>query len=86
MCEDPKSAKKIDNLTVFFALLGFVCLKAVCRTLMKLIPDFLFTLVRLLSCAAKADRDEIILVSISPTIYVQIFCTNDVSAAFSMYM
>jgi hypothetical protein len=35
---DPKSAKKTDNLTVFFALLGSALVKAVCRTLMKLIP------------------------------------------------
>ncbi len=29
-CADLKSAKKTDDLTVFFALLGSVCLKAVC--------------------------------------------------------
>ncbi len=33
---DPKSVKKIDNLTVFFTLLGSACVKAVHRTLMKL--------------------------------------------------
>jgi hypothetical protein len=35
---DPKSVKKIDNLTVFFTLLGSVRKKAACRTLMKLTP------------------------------------------------
>ncbi len=35
---DPKSVKKIDNLTVFFTLLGSARLKAVRRTLMKLSP------------------------------------------------
>jgi len=38
---DPKSAKKTDNLTVFFALLGFAGVKAGCRTLMKLTLDSL---------------------------------------------
>jgi len=33
---DPESVKKIDNLTEFFTLLGYACVKAVCRTLMKL--------------------------------------------------
>jgi len=37
--EDPKSAKKTDNLTVFFALLGSASIKAASRTLMKLTPD-----------------------------------------------
>ncbi len=35
---DPKSVKKIDNLTVFFTLLGSASVKAVRRTLMKLSP------------------------------------------------
>jgi hypothetical protein len=35
---NPKSAKKADNLTVFFALLGSACVKAACKTLMKLTP------------------------------------------------
>jgi len=35
---DPKSIKKIDNLTVFFMLLGSAHVKAVRRTLMKLSP------------------------------------------------
>ena len=35
---DPKSAKKLLDLTVFFALLGSLCVKAACRTLMKLTP------------------------------------------------
>ena len=37
---DPKSVKKIDNLTVFFTLLGSLRVKAVRRTLMKLSPGF----------------------------------------------
>jgi len=36
---DPKSAKELLDLTVFFALLGFLCVKAARRTLMKLTPD-----------------------------------------------
>ncbi len=36
---DPKIVNKIDNLTVFFTLLGSECVKAVRRTLMKLSPD-----------------------------------------------
>jgi len=36
---DPKSAKKTDSLTVFFALLGSVCIKALCKMLMKSAPD-----------------------------------------------
>ncbi len=39
MLVDPKSVKKIDNLTVFFTLLGSVSVKAVRRMLMKLSPD-----------------------------------------------
>jgi len=35
---DPKSVKKIGNLTVFFTLLGSASVKAVRRTLMKLSP------------------------------------------------
>jgi hypothetical protein len=35
---DPKSIKKIDNLTVFFTLLGSSSEKAERRTLMKLSP------------------------------------------------
>jgi len=35
---DPKSVKKIDNLTVFFTLLGSASVKVVRRTLMKLSP------------------------------------------------
>ncbi len=38
MFADPKSAKKTDNLTIFFALLGSARVKAAQRTLMKLIP------------------------------------------------
>jgi len=38
MCADPKSAKKTDNLTVFFVLLGFVWIKTAYRMLMKLTP------------------------------------------------
>jgi hypothetical protein len=36
---DPKSAKKTDNLTVFFAPLGSAHLKAARRTLMKFTLD-----------------------------------------------
>ena len=35
---DPKSAKKLLNLTVFFALLGSTSAKAARRTLVKLTP------------------------------------------------
>ncbi len=35
---DPKSVKKIDQLTVFFTLLGSACVKAVRRMLVKLSP------------------------------------------------
>jgi len=34
----PKSAKKADSLTVFFALLGSGRVKAACKMLMKLTP------------------------------------------------
>jgi len=40
---DPNSLNKIDNLTVFFTLLGSACVKAVHRTLMKLSPGVNFT-------------------------------------------
>jgi len=33
---DPKSTKKTDGLTVFFALFGFSRIKAVCKMLVKL--------------------------------------------------
>jgi len=39
---DPKSVKKIENLTVFFMLLGSALIKAVHRTLMKLSPGVNF--------------------------------------------
>jgi len=35
---DPKSSKKIDNLTIFFPLLGSAHVKAAQKTLMKLAP------------------------------------------------
>jgi len=38
MLADPESAKKIDNLTVFFVLLGSALVKAACRMFMKLTP------------------------------------------------
>jgi len=41
VCADPKSAKKIDNLTVFFTLLGSTPVKADRRMLMKLTPGAL---------------------------------------------
>jgi len=37
---DPKSVKKIGNLTVFFMLLGSARVKAVHRMLVKLTPAF----------------------------------------------
>jgi len=40
---DPKSAKKTDDLSVNFALLGYVCVKVASKTLMKLTPGFFFT-------------------------------------------
>ena len=36
---DPKSAKKLLNLTVFLALLGSTCVKAARKMLVKLTPD-----------------------------------------------
>ena len=39
MHADPKSAKKLLNLTVFIALLGSARIKAACRTLVKLTPN-----------------------------------------------
>jgi len=38
MPADPKSAKKTDGWTVFFALLESAGIKASCKTLMKLTP------------------------------------------------
>ncbi len=35
----PKVPKKADDLIVFFALLGSVCIKAVRKMLVKLTPD-----------------------------------------------
>ncbi len=40
LCTDPKSAKKNDNLTVFFVLLGSGHVKAASRMLMKVTPEF----------------------------------------------
>ncbi len=37
---DPESAKKTDNLTVFFSLLGSGRAKAACGTLVKLTPGY----------------------------------------------
>ena len=42
MLVDPKCAKKTDNLTVFFALLGSTCAKAARKTLMKSTPGVNF--------------------------------------------
>jgi len=36
---DPERAKKTNNLTVYFALLGYACAKAAHRMLMKLTPE-----------------------------------------------
>jgi len=38
MLSDTKRAKKSDGLTVYFALLGFVCVKAFRKILVKLTP------------------------------------------------
>jgi len=43
MLVDPERIKKIENLTVFFTLLGSARVKAVHRTLMKLSPGFMDT-------------------------------------------
>jgi len=40
---DPKSAKQLLNLTVFFALLGFALVKAAGTTLVKLTTDVSIT-------------------------------------------
>jgi len=40
MLVDPERVKKIENLTIFFMLLGSASVKAVCRRLMKLCPGF----------------------------------------------
>ena len=37
--KDPKSAKKLLNLTVFFALLGSASVKAARKMMVKLIPE-----------------------------------------------
>jgi hypothetical protein len=42
MLVDPKSVKKIENLTVFLTLLGSARVKAVCRRLMKLTAGLYF--------------------------------------------
>ncbi len=42
MHADPESVKKIDNLTVFFTLLGSARVKVVCRMLIKLSPGVNF--------------------------------------------
>jgi hypothetical protein len=39
-CSEPKSAAKTDNLNAFFTLLGSACVKAACKGLVKLTPDF----------------------------------------------
>jgi len=39
MQEDPKSAKKTERLTVFFALLGSMSVKALSKMLVKLTPN-----------------------------------------------
>jgi len=39
MRTDPKSAKKTESLTVFFALLGSACVKTTQKKLMKLNPS-----------------------------------------------
>ena len=38
---DPKSAKKTDSLTVFFVLMGSVCVKALRKMLVKSTPGWL---------------------------------------------
>ncbi len=38
MCSDPESAKKTDGLTVFFVLLGSLCIKVARKMLVKLTP------------------------------------------------
>jgi len=40
---DPENAKKTDNFTVFFALLGSTRVKALCKMLVKLTPGLNFT-------------------------------------------
>jgi len=39
VCADPKSAKRRDSLTVFFALLGSFCVKAAHKMFVKSTPD-----------------------------------------------
>ncbi len=42
MRADPESAKKTDNLTVFFMLLGSACIKAARKMFVKLTPGLRF--------------------------------------------
>jgi len=56
MCTDPKSAKKIDDLTVFFVLLGSSRVKAVCKMLVKLTPDVVGITKKLLTHSCNSDR------------------------------
>ncbi len=48
MCADPKSIKKTDDLTVFFAHLGSVRTKAACRRLVKSTPSLSFVFTKLI--------------------------------------
>jgi len=64
---DPKSVKKIDNLTVPFMLLESVHVKAACRTLMKWTPgvnltnilraDFSFSEIKICVCIVMANEN-----------------------------
>jgi len=55
---DPKSTKRLDELTVFFALLGSVSAKAVHRMLVKLTPGLNF-----INILCRAQKRKMILMT-----------------------
>jgi len=57
MHTDPKSTKKTDGLTIFFALLGSAHIKAVHKMLVKLIPPSL-SLSLSLSLSSKSEKED----------------------------
>jgi len=58
-CPDPKSAIKNENLTVFFVFLGSACVKASCKTLVKLTPVNLVILTQDPKCSQYLHKIQI---------------------------
>jgi len=66
---DPKSAKNTVKLSVFFVLLGSVCLKAAHKTLIKLTPGINFISIILMRFSYESELSSLSLITFGFVIF-----------------